>query len=70
MALAGSTDQEAWFDSAAALESDCDEDFQSVPDGIISGNVKHPWDFILLLTNQFCVELITVCFSIFQMCYL
>ncbi|XP_057484874.1 uncharacterized protein LOC130771280 [Actinidia eriantha] len=34
----GSTDQEAWFDSAAALESDCDEDFQSVLDDVLSLN--------------------------------
>ncbi|GFZ21570.1 CW14 protein [Actinidia rufa] len=34
----GSTDQEAWFDSAAALESDFDEDFQSVPDDVLSLN--------------------------------
>ncbi|KAL7181719.1 hypothetical protein ACSBR1_040587 [Camellia fascicularis] len=33
----GSID-EAWYDSTAILESDCDEDFQSVPDGIIYGD--------------------------------
>lgn len=34
MILTGSTD-EAWFDSAVILDSDCDEDFQSVPDGML-----------------------------------
>ncbi|KAI8528451.1 hypothetical protein RHMOL_Rhmol12G0149300 [Rhododendron molle] len=33
----GSTD-EAWFDSAVILDSDCDEDFQSVPDDVLSLN--------------------------------
>lgn len=32
--LAVNTD-EAWYDSAVILESDCDEDFQSVPDGML-----------------------------------
>ena len=27
------SNEEAWFDSAAVFESDCDEDFESVPDG-------------------------------------
>lgn len=29
---------EAWYDSAVILESDCDEDFQSVPDDMLSLN--------------------------------
>jgi len=27
--------EEAWFDSVAVFDSDCDDDYQSVPDGII-----------------------------------
>lgn len=34
MTLAGST-EDTWFDSVAVFESDCDEDFESVPDGTI-----------------------------------
>lgn len=26
--------EEAWFDSSAAFDSDCDDDYQSVPDGM------------------------------------
>lgn len=33
MATAGSSD-EAWFDTFAKFESDCEEDYQSIPDGI------------------------------------
>ena len=36
--MAGSI-EEAWFD-AFVLESDCDEDFQSVQDGIIYGDAN------------------------------
>ena len=27
--------EDAWFDPVAILESDCDEDYQSVPDGML-----------------------------------
>ncbi|KAJ4965014.1 hypothetical protein NE237_016863 [Protea cynaroides] len=37
MTSAAST-EEAWFDSVAIFESDCDEDFQSVPDDALSLN--------------------------------
>ncbi|CAI0386607.1 unnamed protein product [Linum tenue] len=32
----GGSIEEAWFDTIAALESDCDEDFQSISDGVLS----------------------------------
>ncbi|KAL2344243.1 hypothetical protein Fmac_005528 [Flemingia macrophylla] len=32
------TKDEAWFDSVAAFESECDDDFQSIPDDVISLN--------------------------------
>lgn len=35
MMTGGGHVEEAWFDSAAVLESDCDEDYQSVADGMI-----------------------------------
>lgn len=27
--------EEAWFDSVAVFDSDCDDDYQSVPDGMV-----------------------------------
>jgi len=27
--------EEAWFDSVTVFDSDCDDDYQSVPDGMI-----------------------------------
>lgn len=33
--MATGTIEEAWFDSVAAFDSDCDDDYQSVPDGMI-----------------------------------
>lgn len=35
---AGSID-EAWYDSVAVFESDCDEDYKSVADGMMHGHV-------------------------------
>ncbi|XP_026381442.1 uncharacterized protein LOC113276064 [Papaver somniferum] len=34
----GGSTEEAWFDSAAVFESDCEEDYQSVPDDALSVN--------------------------------
>ncbi|MCI85266.1 hypothetical protein A2U01_0106545, partial [Trifolium medium] len=27
--------EEAWFDSVTMFDSDCDDDYQSVPDGMV-----------------------------------
>lgn len=37
---AGSIIEEAWFDSVAVFESDCDDDYQSVPDGMLWDTFK------------------------------
>ncbi|KAF2302438.1 hypothetical protein GH714_036339 [Hevea brasiliensis] len=36
--MAAGSIEEAWFDSVAIFESDCDEDFESVPDDLFSLN--------------------------------
>ena len=33
--MAAGSIEEAWFDSVAVFDSDCDDDYQSVIDGII-----------------------------------
>lgn len=33
--MAAGSIEEAWFDSVAVFDSDCDDDYQSVPDGMI-----------------------------------
>lgn len=38
MVSAGSI-EEAWYDSVAIFESDCDEDYKSVADGMMHGHV-------------------------------
>jgi hypothetical protein len=32
--------EEAWFDSVTMFDSDCDDDYQSVPDGMVSNIFK------------------------------
>lgn len=41
--------EEAWFDSVAVFDSDCDDDYQSVPDGMIL-DISHLIKYISLST--------------------
>lgn len=38
--MAAGSIEEAWFDSVAVFDSDCDDDYQSVIDGIILDILK------------------------------
>ena len=56
MALAGSI-EETWFDSVAMFDSDCDEDYESVQDGMIfkTFSVNHKYVFIYLISYKMCI---------------
>lgn len=51
------TVEEAWFDSVAIFDSDCDDDYQSVPGGMILDIFKfRHFTYLLLLRCQYMIK--------------
>lgn len=53
--MAAGSIEEAWFDSIAVFDSDCDDDYQSVPDGMIFKKFKFTYSLLptSLMNNIF-----------------
>ncbi|KAI4314243.1 hypothetical protein L6164_027172 [Bauhinia variegata] len=51
-AFQGGSVEEAWFDSVAVFDSDCDDDYQSVPDDVISLNGVEGGSIISLQSSR------------------